>query len=346
MLARFLRLAMVWAAALTALTALAPAAEADAVADFYKGKSVRVIIGFDPPGGYDLYGRVAGQYLGKFIPGEPTLVPQNMTGAGSRTAARFLYNAAPKDGTVIGIVSQTIAHDTLIEGTMHELDVTKFAWLGRLTSNIDMGISWHTSSIKTVDDARKREVVAGGTGIAASSALIPRLLNQTAGTKFKIVTGYKGSGDIVLAMERGEVEVVGGTGWASTKVNRPHWIKDKMINILYQVAAERHRELPNVPTIAELAYTAEDKAVLQFIGSSSDIGRYLIAPPGVPMERVEALRKALASMLADPDFSAEMAKRNVDIDPMSAAKLTDLVMATVRTPPAIIARAKAVMEAK
>jgi len=323
---------------------LAGPALADPVEDFYKGKSVRLLIGFDPPGGYDLYGRVAATYLGNFIPGKPTVVPQNMPGAGSKTAARYLYSAAPKDGSVIGIVSQQIAQDVLIEGT--DLDATKFGWIGRITSNIDMGITWADGPVKSIDDVRKRETVVGGTGFAASSAMIPRLLNLTAGTKFKIVTGYKGSGDITLAMERGEVEVVGGTGWASTKINHPDWLRDKKIIILYQLAAERHRELPDVPTIAELALKPEDQAMLRFIGSSSEIGRYLIAPPGVPAERFAVLRKAFDDMLADKEFLADMKKRGVDLDPLSGDKLAEKVAAIMKTPTDIVARARAALEAK
>jgi tripartite-type tricarboxylate transporter receptor subunit TctC len=327
-------------------TMLASPALADPVEDFYKGKSLRLIIGFDPPGGYDLYGRVAATYLGNFIPGKPTVVPQNMPGAGSKTAARFLYTAAPKDGTVIGVASQQIAQDTLIEGTVNEMDVTKFGWIGRLTSNIDMGITWASTPIKSIEDLRKREVVVGGTGFAASSAMVPRLLNQTAGTKFKIVTGYKGSGDITLAMERGEVEVVGGTGWASTKVNHPDWIKEKKITILYQLAAERHRELPDVPTVAELALKQEDQAMLRFIGASADVGRYLIAPPGIPADRFAALRKAFDAMMKDKDFIADMEKRNVDLDYMAGDKLAEMIAGLMKTSPEIIARAKAAMEVK
>jgi len=334
-------------AALIALGAmLASPALADPVEDFYKGKSIRLIIGFDPPGGYDLYGRAAATYLGNFIPGKPTVVPQNMPGAGSKTAARFLYTAAPKDGTVIGIVSQQIAQNTLIEGTVGEMDVTKFGWIGRLTSNIDMGITWANGPIKSIDDIRKRETVVGGTGFAASSGMIPRLLNLTAGTKFKIVTGYKGSGDITLAMERGEVEVVGGTGWASTKVNHPQWIAEKKITILYQLAAERHRELPDVPTVAELALKPEDQAMLRFIGASADVGRYLIATPGIPAERFAALRKSFDAMMNDKEFIADMQKRNVDLDYMSGDKLAEMVAGLMKTSPDIVARAKAALDVK
>jgi tripartite-type tricarboxylate transporter receptor subunit TctC len=209
-----------------------------------------------------------------------------------------------------------------------------------------MGIAWANGPIKSIDDIRKRETVVGGTGFAASSAMVPRLLNLTAGTKFKLVTGYKGSGDITLAMERGEVEVVGGTGWASTKVNHPDWIKEKKIVILYQLAAERHRELPDVPTVADLALKPEDQAMLRFIGASADVGRFLIAPPGVPAERFAALRTAFDAMIADKDFLADMQKRNVDIDPMTGEKLAEMIAGLMKTPPDIVARARAALEVK
>jgi tripartite-type tricarboxylate transporter receptor subunit TctC len=326
------------------LAAAAPAA-ADPVADFYRGKTVRLIVGYGEGGGYDLYTRLAGLHLGRSIPGNPTVVVQNMPGAGTKVASRYIYNAAPKDGTIIGMVAQAVAQDAILEN-VKDFDVAKFQWLGRLTSNIDIGVTQAKSPIKSLEDARKREVLVGALAAGTTSVMAPTLLNAMAGTKFKIILGYKGSADVTLAMERGEVEAVAAIGWAGIKSSRPQWIRDKMINVLYQVVLERSPELPSVPAFGELGANPADRAALRFFASSADIGRSLFVAPGVPAERVAALRKAFRDMLADPVFIEDTKKRNIDIDPATGDQLAKIVGETLATPQDVVARMKAALERK
>jgi tripartite-type tricarboxylate transporter receptor subunit TctC len=330
-----------------AVIAASGTASADPIADFYKGKTVRVVIGYGEGGGYDLYGRLAAQHLGRHIPGGPTVIAQNMPGAGSKIAARHIYAAAPKDGTYIGIVSQAIANDALIEGAVtKDFDVTKFAWLGRITSNVDLGVTLHSSSVKSFDDARAREVVIGGLAAGTNSVMVPRLLNAVAGTKFKIIQGYKGSAEVTLAAERGEVDAIAAIGLPGIKSTRPDWLGDKRMNVLYQVALKRHPELPNAPALGELGGTPDGNRVLRFIASSSDVGRSLFVAPDVPPERLAALRKAFAAMLADPEFKADTDRRRIEVDPLPPDKLADIILETMATPKTIVDQVKQAMEAK
>jgi tripartite-type tricarboxylate transporter receptor subunit TctC len=219
-------------------------------------------------------------------------------------------------------------------------------WIGRFTPNIDMGVTLATSPIRTLDDARKREVVLGSLAAGTTSVMAPTLLNAMAGTKFKMILGYKSSADVTLAMERGEVEGVAAIGWSGIKSSHPDWVAEKKINILYQVMLARSAELKGVPAFGELGDTREDRAVLRFFGSSADMGRSLFVAPGVPAERVAALRKAFHDMLADPEFVQDTKKRNIDIEPATGDYLAQLVADTLATPPAVAERMKAALGMK
>jgi tripartite-type tricarboxylate transporter receptor subunit TctC len=334
-------------AAAIACIALAGAAAADPIADFYRGKTVRVVIGYGEGGGYDLYGRLAAQHLGRSNPGNPTVIAQNMPGAGSKIAARHIYAAAPKDGTYIGIVSQAIANDAVIEGAVtKDFDVTRFAWLGRITSNVDLGVTLHGSAVKSFEDATRREVVIGALAAGTNSVMVPRLLNAVAGAKFKIIHGYKGSAEVTLAAERGEVEAIAAIGLPGIKSTRPDWLTTRPMNVLYQVALKRHPELPNAPALGELGATPEGNALLRFIASSSDVGRSLFVSPDVPPERLAALRKAFMAMLSDPEFKADAEKRRIEVDPLPGEKVAEIIKETMATPKEIVERVKQAMEAK
>lgn len=327
--------------------ALAPtSAIADTAADFYKGKTIRVVIGYGEGGGYDLYGRLAAQYLGRFVPGNPSVIAQNMPGAGSRIAAKYLYTAAPKDGTHIGIVSQAIANDAALEGGSKDFDVTRFAWIGRFNSNVDVGITLHDSSIKTLQDALTREVAIGGLAPGTNSVIVPRLLNSLLGTKFKIIQGYKSSAEVSLAAERREVDAVAAIGWPTIKSTKPEWLGEKKANVIYQVALKRHAEIPDAPALGELGKTPEANAIFRFIASSSDIGRSLFAPPDVPPERIAALRKAFMAMLDDPEFKADTDRRRIEIDPLDGQKIGEIVKETMATSRDLLDRVKEAFEAK
>jgi tripartite-type tricarboxylate transporter receptor subunit TctC len=327
----------VFAASLSLAALAAPSSgAADQVEDFYKGKTVRVVIGYGPGGGYDLYGRVTAEYLGKYIPGHPTIVSQNMPGAGSFAAAKYLYEAAPKDGTVLGIVGQTFPLDAAMKSEKERIDASQLPYIGRLTSNVDFGHGMPGAWFKSFDDARAREIVVGATGGASTALLLPKALNKYAGAKFKIVTGYTGSTEVTLAAERGEVELVGANGLASIMARHPDWITQKKVPILYQATLKRHPLLPHVPALPELGITEDGKAVLTAIASSADIGRAIMTTPGVPEERLSALRKAFQQMLADPAFLEEMKKRNVTIEPATGEALDAIARDTVKTPKHIL----------
>jgi len=250
-----------WFLTTAALLLAAAPANADAIEDFYKGKSLRMLIGYGPGGGYDLYGRLVAEFLPKHIPGNPTIVPQNMPGGGSFVAAKFMAEAAPKDGTVFGSLAQTLALDSMTN-TSVKLDITKFNYLGRVVTNIDTGVALPKSGIKSFEDVRQKQYVVGTSGGGSTTVLFPSALNAYGGAKFKLVRGYSGTTDIILAMERGEVDIVGAYGLPGMLVSQPNWVHKKEANILYAASLKRHRLLPDVPTLPELATSDEGRVVL------------------------------------------------------------------------------------
>ena len=262
-------------AVVAALQAFGPATRADPVEDFYKGKQLRLVIGYTPGGGYDIYGRVTAEFLGRFIPGNPTIVPQNMPGAGSLVAARYMHGLAPKDGTVLGILAQTLPLDVLVQGDKAGFVLREMPYVGRLVDNIDFGMGPHPdkSRFKTIDDLRTTQVVAAATAGASPANIIPTALNRFSGTKIKILVGYPGSQDMILALERGEVDLVGANGLASTMVRNPEWITKGERVIVFQAALKRHALLADVPTLEDTGLDAQGRAVLRAIAGSSDIGR-------------------------------------------------------------------------
>jgi tripartite-type tricarboxylate transporter receptor subunit TctC len=317
--------------ALTVTSALAvTSASAQSVADFYRGKTIHMVIGYGAGGGYDLYGRLAAEFLGKHIPGNPNVVPQNMPGGGSFRAAQFLHSVAAKDGTYLGSVSQTLALDTAM-AEKRLLDATELRYLGRLTTNIDTGVALLKTGIKSFDDVRNKQYTVGTTGGASTAVLLPSSLNAYGGAKFKLVKGYQGAADVLIALERGEVEVAGAVGVPNLLTRHPDWLKGGA-TILYQAALNRHPLLPNVPTLPELGWTDEGKMVLRAIASTAEIGRSILTTPGVPPERLAALRKAFAEMLKDPAFLAAAKKRNITIEPGTGEAMDEIVRDTMRTP--------------
>ena len=320
------------------LAAVAPAAaQTDPIAEFYKGRTMRIVIGYAPGGGYDIYGRVFAEHFGKFVPGNPTVVAQNMEGAGSFLAARYLYNIAPQDGTSFGSLAQTLPLDFAMGDTRRDLDASRMPYIGRLVSNIDLGAGLPGAWFKDFADARAREIVVGATGASSPGFLLPTALNAHAGSKFKVIYGYKGSNDVLLAAERKEVELIGSIGIATLTVRNPDWIAQRKAPILYQAALTRHPAVPHVPALAELATTPEGKAVLTAIAASAEIGRSIIATPNVPPVRLAALRKAFDEMVTDPAFLDAMKKRSVLLEPMTGAQVDKISNDTLQTPPAVLA---------
>jgi tripartite-type tricarboxylate transporter receptor subunit TctC len=302
-----------------------------------------MLIGYGPGGGYDLYGRLAAEFLPRFIPGNPSIVPQNMPGGGSFVAAKFMYEAAPKDGTVFGSLAQTLALDSMVNTTAR-IDATQFKYLGRLVTNIDTGVALPRSGIRSFEDVRKKEYIVGASGGGSTTVLFPSALNAYAGAKFKLVRGYKGTTDIILAMERGEVDIVGAYGLPGMLVSQPNWVHKREANILYAASLKRHRLIPHVPTLPDLGLTDEGRTVLRVASSTGEFGRSIITTPGVPAERLAALRKAFAEMLNDKEFQAAAAKRNMTIDPGTGEELDAIVQETLKTPSEIVERVGKMME--
>ena len=330
---RPLRVALFFLALISASTA----ASADPIADFYHGKTLRMIIGYGEGGGYDLYGRLVAEFLGKHIPGNPIILPQNMPGAGSFLAAKYLNEVAPHDGTVFGSLAQTLAVDTAVK-TGTDLDATKFHYIGRITSNIDLGVALLSAGIKSFDDVRQKQFTVGSTGGASTAVLLPASLNAYGGAKFKLVRGYKGAAEVLLALERGEVEIAGATGIPNLLARHPDWILNGGATIVYQAALKRHPLLPNVPTLPELGVSDEGKAVLRAIASTAEIGRSIVTTPGVPDDRLAALRKAFQDMIQDSDFIADCKKRNIMLDPGTGEQMDAIVNETVNLPKPIMSK--------
>ncbi len=323
------------------LATLFPQAKADSLADFYKGKQVIVYIGYAIGGGYDLYGRLVARHIGRHLPGNPTVVPQNMPGAGSLRLANYLFTVAPKDGTVMGTITQSTPQEEALGTPGITYRSAEFNWIGRVTSNVEINVVWNTWGIRSIADAKTREVVLAGTGPTTPSEVFPKVLNGVVGTKFKVIAGYGGSAEGVLAMERGET--MGALlSWASMKASKQDWIRENKVTILVQYAMQRHPDLPNVPTIVDLGETEADRKILSLYASGADIGRAIVAPPKVPAERVTALRSAFDAMLKDRRFLEEIEKANLEFDPMSGEKLQKLVVQSTNIPPELLERAKAV----
>ena len=320
---------------LAPVLALAPAARAQSVADFYRGKTLHVLIGYGEGGGYDIYGRLFAEFMPRHIPGNPTIIPQNMPGAGSFKAANYLYEVAPKDGTYFGSVAQTLAIDAVTDANS-KVDPTKMPYIGRLTTNIDLGVALKRTGITSFEDARKREIITGTSGGGSTTVVYPLALNAYAGTKFKLIKGYKGTNDIMLAAERGEIELVSAVGIPGLLASHPEWIKGDGAVILYQNALKRHPLLPNVPTLPELALSDDGRAVLRAIAGTAEIGRSIQTTPGVPAERLAALRNGFQEMIKDPDFIAACQKRNITIEPATGEEMDAITRDTVNLPKPII----------
>jgi tripartite-type tricarboxylate transporter receptor subunit TctC len=312
------------------------------VEDFYRGKKLDMIIGYSPGGTYDLYARLVARHLGDHIPGKPLIVPRNMPGAGSRTAATFVATIAPRDGTVLATADQSLALQQAAGDKRIKFDTTKFIFIGNPNIENNTTAAWAASGIKTVDDAKRREVTAGATG-GSTSSQYPKAMNALLGTKFKVILGYPGGNDINLAMERGEVDVRGSNSWASWKATRPQWLAEHKINILVQIGLKKAPDL-DAPLLMDLASNAEDRALLRLLSASTQVGRPIFTTPDVPAERVAALRAAFDAMVRDPAFLDDAKQAHFDIDPVSGEALQKLVGDVVTIPKTQGERLKKIIE--
>jgi tripartite-type tricarboxylate transporter receptor subunit TctC len=303
--------------------------QAEPIEEFYRGKTLRMLIGYGPGGGYDIYGRLVAEFLPRHLPGKPTIIAQNMPGAGSFAAASYIQDVAPKDGTVLGSLAQTLALDSMTN-TNAKIDVAKMPYIGRVVTNIDVGATLTKTGIKSFEDVRSKQYVVGASGGGSTTVLFPTALNTYGGAKFKIIRGYSGSINILLAMERSEVDIVGAYGLPGILVSHPGWVHRGEATILYQASLKRHRLLPNVPTLPELAQSDEGREVLHAAASTGDVGRSILTTPGVPPERLAALRFAFQAMLNDPDFLAACEKRNLMLDGAAGEEIDNIVRDTLR----------------
>lgn len=324
----------------------ASAAQADSVEDFYRGKTIQFIIRSKAgAGGYDSYARLLGRHIGKHIPGNPRVLPVNMPGGGGIVAANYVYKVAPKDGTILTIVSQGLPTDQAL-GLNKSLtvDLREFNWIGNMSDSNQVLAVWHTSKTKSLKDALERETTIGTTGAGSISQQLPAIYNNVLGTKLKIVFGYPDGHDVDLAMERGEVEGRGTNPWASYVAVSPHFVKEKKIIPIIQVGLKKDEDLPDVPLLRELAKTPEDQSVLDFMSRAVAVGRPIATTPGVPKERVAALRRAFDATLKDPEFIQEAEKERADISPMSGEQLAELVQSLIEAPDDIKARVRQAIE--
>ena len=324
-----------WAAAAT-LALSASTAHAQTPAEFYKGKTVDVYIGTSVGGGYDAYARMLSRHMGRYVPGNPVLVPKNMEGGGGMRLANFLYNAAPKDGSVFATFNRGTGFDPLLGNKSAQFEATKFTWIGSTNNEVSVCVAWHTVGVSRYDDLLTKELVVGASGPAADTYQFPKIANGVLGTRFKIVTGYPGGNDIDLAMERGEVHGRCGWSWTSVKATHPTWLPQQKINILFQMGLSKHPDLPNVPLIMDLAKTDEERAIFKVIFGRQVMAWPFAAPPGVPKDRVDVLRRAFMDTMKDKDFLAEAAKGNFEIRPVAGEDIQKLVQEIYDTPAAIV----------
>jgi tripartite-type tricarboxylate transporter receptor subunit TctC len=336
------RLILSWTIVTTAIlgSLTQPALSAE-VEDFYRGKSLSLIIGYSVGGGYDLYGRLLARHMGKYIPGRPAIVPQNLTGAGSLRAANYIYSAAAKDGTVFGTFGRTIVTTPLLTPVLAQFDATKFTWLGSITNEVSLCVTWHSSPVKAWKDALEREVVMGGEGSGADPDVYTLLYRNVFGARWKLVAGYPGTNDTMLAMERGEVDGLCGLSWGTLITRHRQWFDEKKINVIIQAALRKQPELPDVPLALDLVKGEEQTQILKLFLTSQEMARPFAAPPDIPSDRKDALIAAFARTVQDPEFLAEAGKLNMDINPLGAKEMEGLLAGLYATPKAVVEKAAA-----
>lgn len=334
---------------LCALCATQAPAQADDVADFYRGKQIRIVIGSDAGGGYDIYARAVGRHLGKHIPGNPAIVPQNMNGAGSRIAANWVYNIGAKDGTIIGQVSQGTPLDQARKQEGIQFDAAKMQWIGNpVVDNLNT-TSWRESGLATIDDVRtKGGLICGGSGASTPGLVYPLVLNRLLGTSIRTISGYPGTGTVNLAMERGEINCVAGYAWSSLTSQVPQWLDQHKLNLLVQwgprkdPAAEKYQGR-DVPLILDFAHDELERRALELIVSGVSVGRPFFAAPEVPADRVNALRRAFDATMNDPEFRADAARQSINIAPIAGEELQKIATDVAYAPSDVLRRADALM---
>ena len=320
-----------------------PALAQTQVADFYKGKTMEMIVPTSPGGDYDLRARLVSRHLGRLIPGNPTIIVKNMPGGLGVAASNYIYNIAPKDGTSLQIIFQNMPILQAVKQPGVQFDVREFGWLGNTTNTPNIINSWHTTGIARIEDVLEKELIVGAPGAMSTSYIYPIALNQTIGTKFKVVTGYAGGNLVNLAMEKGEVGGRGSNSWASWKSGHPQWLTDRKIHLLVQVGLTRATDLPNVPLLLELAKNDADREFLTFLSADMGISRAFTTTPGVPRDRLAALQKAFMDTMRDKELLAEADKTKHEIDPSDGDAALKIATMMINTRPEVLERYKALI---
>ncbi len=305
---------------------------------FYAGKTLSLIVGYTVGGGYDIYGRALARHIGRHIPGSPTIVTQNMPGAGSQKSLEYLLTVAPKDGLTMGTFSRTLAIAPLIEGAKY--DPTRLEWIGSITTDTSTCVAWHASPLKTWDDLKSRQFTVGGLGKASDPDMYATILRLMFGLDVKLVSGYPGTNEVALAMERGEVDGICGYSYSSLRASRKSWIDDRKVAILVQAALVRDAALPEVPMLLDKTTSGQQRDALALILAPQAVARPFAMPPGAPADRVNAVRAAFMATMTDPDFVREARTAGLDIDPMPGQAIADLYRKVYATPPSVVADAR------
>jgi tripartite-type tricarboxylate transporter receptor subunit TctC len=326
-------------AAVAALAVCAAPAVAQIGPDHFKGKTFEILVGYETGGGYDIYARALARHIGRHLPGNPAVVVKNMPGAQSRQATNYLYNIAPKDGSVIATIARGLPTEELLGAPGIRFESQKLTWVGSMNNEVSVGVVWHTAPVKSIEEARQRELIVGG---IADSIMFARVMNAVLDTKLRIVSGYRSGGEVSLAMERGEIHGRMGWSWSSVVSTNPEWLRDRKIINIVQFSTAKHADLADVPLVTELARNDDDKALLELVFSRQVIGRPFVAPPLAPEVR-DMLRKAFDDTMRDPAFLADMAKAKLEVNPVSGREVEALIERLFKTPPAVIARAKAII---
>ena len=313
-------------------------ATAQSIADFYSKRSISILVGFGPGGGYDSYARAIARHFGRHMPGEPATVVRNMPGAAGMTLVNALYNSIPPDGTQFGTFDRAIPLEPLLHSSSARFDPLQLGWIGSPSSEVSACVGWHTARAKSIQDLGAIEMVMAGTGAAADATIYPNIFREILGLRFKVITGYQGASDALLAMEKGEVEGFCPWGWVSIQSQRPDWLRDGKINVLMQLGLRKNPSYPNIPLVLDLAKTPDDRAALELVLAPLLFARPFAAPPGVPPERLAAIRKAFRETVEDARFRADAEKIGLSVDYVSDVEIEAQLKKLYATPPHIVQR--------
>ncbi len=319
-------------------------ARAQSADEFYKGRQITMLVGSGAGGGYDIYARVWARHASRYVPGQPQIIAKNMPAAAGIAAANALYNNSDRDGLTIAALPNGASMDPLAGNAAARFDPLKMGWIGSIGKLQNVCATWHKSPVRTIAQAREREVIVAGAGATSNTAIMPRILNDLIGTRFKIVAGYDPTAGLNLALERGEAEGICGLSWSTIKASRPHWIKDKLLNLIVQVGIDKLSDLPDVPAALDLVRDPESRQVLELVLIRQEIGRPIVLPPDVPADRIAMLRKAFEATLRDKEFLVEAEKAGMEIEPLTGAEIDAMLAKAYGAPKPIVARMVSLIE--